>query len=98
MTTIDIYGPGDIEVVNKKPELAVWFNSMPESNGKRNWTVLLYRKGDEGFDMFEDGMTFVRTEYYDRARYEADCLRYLIGEINVRPSILDYDPELLTPA
>lgn len=36
-------------------------------------------------------MTFHRSEYYDRARYDADCLKYLLGLIDKRPFILDYD-------
>lgn len=76
------------------PELDVFFESMPESNGKRNWTVMLHRKGETGFDLFEDGLTYERSEYYDRARYEADRLRYLLGQIDVRPEITDYDPNI----
>lgn len=76
-----------------QPKLAVWFGGMPESNGKRNWTVLLHRAG-EGL---ETGITIERCEYYDRARYEADRMRYLIGEIPVEPFILDYDENLKEP-
>lgn len=76
------------------PELTVWFGSMPESNGKKNWTVLLHRKGEEGFAKFDDGFQTHRSEYYDRARYDADCLRFLLGEISERPDIMAYDPDL----
>lgn len=74
-------------------ELAVWEGAMPESNGKSNFTALLYRKGAKGFDMSEDGFTIDRSEYPDRVRYEADRVRYLIGEIAERPCIIDYDAD-----
>lgn len=75
--------------VTSVPELAVWYGSMPESNGKTNWTAILYRKG-EGI---EDGFTIDRSEYPDRVRYAADRVRYLIGEIAERPYILNYDAD-----
>jgi hypothetical protein len=87
---------GQPVAVQEAPSLTVWFDSMPESNGKKNWTVMLHRKG-EGFENFLDGVTFERTEFYDRARYEADRLRYLIGEIAERPDILAYDPDMHAP-
>lgn len=71
------------------PELTVWYGSMPESNGKSNWTAMLRRKGDS----ITTGVTFVVSEYPDRVRYEADRLRYLIGEISEKPYILDYDAD-----
>lgn len=72
-----------------QPELTVWYGSMPESNGKSNWTALLHRKGD----VF-GGITLDRSEYPDRVRYEADRARYLIGELVDEPCILDYDADL----
>lgn len=69
------------------PELTVWYGTMPESNGKSNFTALLMRKGGD----FVDGITIDRSEYPDRVRYEADRVRYLIGELVDRPDILDYD-------
>lgn len=68
-------------------QLTVWYGSMPESNGKSNFTAILYRKGGN----IMDGYTIDRSEYLDRVRYEADRVRYLIGELNDPPSILDYD-------
>ncbi|WP_240611902.1 hypothetical protein [Enterobacter roggenkampii] len=73
-----------------KPELTVWYGSMPESNGKANWTAILHRKG-EGRCM--DGFTIDRSEYPGRVLYAADRVRYLIGEKSERPSILDYDAD-----
>lgn len=78
------------------PELAVWYGSMPESNGKSNWTAILYRKGGEGTLMghLSEGITIDRSEYPDRVRYEADRMRYLIGELTEEPDILKYDETL----
>lgn len=73
-----------------KPELTVWYGSMPESNGKANWTAILHRKG-EGRCM--DGFTIDHSEYPGRVLYAADRVRYLIGEKSDRPSILDYDAD-----
>lgn len=72
------------------PELVVWFGSMPESNGKTNWTAMLYRK----HGTFTDGFTIDRSEYHDRVRYSADCVRHLIGELKEAPDILAYDENL----
>ena len=72
-----------------QPTLTVWENSMPESNGKSNFTAILMRKGGD----IVDGITIDRSEYPDRVRYEADRVRYLIGELKDRPHILDYDAD-----
>ncbi|MBU9169253.1 hypothetical protein [Burkholderia gladioli] len=71
----------------REPKLTVWYGSMPESNGKTNWTAILHR-GD-----IATGMTIDRSEYPDRVRYEADRVRWLIGEIEAEPWILDYDTD-----
>lgn len=71
------------------PELEVWCGPMPESNGKANFTAILRRKGADFFD--EAPFTIARSEYPDRVRYEADCVRHIIGELAERPFILDYD-------
>ena len=73
-------------------QLAVWCGPMPESNGRQNWTAMLYRKGG---DIFREGsMQIERSEYPDRVRYEADRLRYLIGERDEEPDIMKYDANL----
>jgi len=72
-----------------QPELTVWYGPMPESNGKSNFTAVLYHKGVEGFDIFTDGFTIDRSEYPDRVRYEADRVRWLIGERAERPEMWD---------
>lgn len=69
----------------KQPELEVWYGAMPESNGKSNFTAILKRKGC--------GITLDRSEYPDRVRYEADRARYLIGDLDEEPCILDYDAD-----
>jgi hypothetical protein len=71
-------------------ELAVWNGQMPESNGKSNFTIMLHRKGEH----FSEGLTYDRSEYPDRIRYEADRLRYLIGELDEDPCISQYDGDL----
>jgi hypothetical protein len=75
-------------VVERQP-LSVWEGSMPESNGKSNFTVILHT-GD-----ITEGICVYRSEYPDRARYEADCFRHLIGdpEFPEKPFICDYDAD-----
>lgn len=76
----------------EKPVLMeVWYGSMPESNGKSNFSATLRRKGASLFDT--NCYTFARSEYPDRVRYEADSMRFLIGEIDKEPFILDYDAD-----
>lgn len=84
------YRAAMLQGADEKPELTVWYGSMPESNGKANWTAILHRKG-EGRCM--DGFTIDRSEYPGRVLYAADRVRYLIGEKSERPSILDYDAD-----
>lgn len=74
-----------------RPELTVWYGAMPESNGSSNFTAVLMRKGQTLLDGMSEGFTFARSEYPDRVRYEADCMRFLIGELGQEPDILDYD-------
>lgn len=72
---------------SQQPHLTVWYGSMPETNGKTNWTAILHRKGE----CLSEGITLDRSEYPDRVRYEADRVRYLIGELTEEPDILAYD-------
>lgn len=76
-----------------KLELTVWEGPMPESNGKSNFTAVLMRKGAGLFDGISGGIVIARSEYPDRVRYEADRVRYLIGELDSEPFILDYDAD-----
>lgn len=73
-------------------KLEVWFDAMPESNGKANWTAILHR-GD-----LVPGHTIARSEHHDRVRFEADRVRWLIGELANEPDLLAYDPDMLSPA
>ena len=75
------------EMKRKCVELTVWYGAMPESNGKTNWTAILHRKGE----CLSAGITIDRSEYPDRVRYEADRIRYLIGELDEKPWITNYD-------
>jgi hypothetical protein len=70
------------------PKLSVHYGPMPESNGKSNFTAILCRDGD-----IYEGFTLARSEYPERVRYDADCVRFLIGEIAERPSLLNYDAD-----
>lgn len=72
--------------------LAVWCGAMPESNGKQNWTVILHRAGTNAF--VGPHVCLFRSEYPDRMRYEADRLKYLLGQREEAPDILAYDSEL----
>ncbi|GAA0437150.1 hypothetical protein ACFOY5_10895 [Massilia aurea] len=74
-----------------RPKLTVWYGSLPESNGKMNFTATLLRAGKTIMDGGE--YTFDTSEYPDRVRYSADCMRHLIGELANEPDILDYDDE-----
>ena len=77
----------NLQTSNPQPKLTVWYGPMPESDGKTNWTALLHR-ADEPLGY--DGHTIDRSEYPDRVRYEADRVRYLIGELEEMPDILTY--------
>jgi hypothetical protein len=74
-------------------ELTVWEGAMPESNGRSNFTAVLMRKGASVLDGIAGGVTIARSDYPGRVRYEADCVRYLIGELEAEPFILDYDSD-----
>jgi rubrerythrin len=73
----------------QQPALTVWYGAMPESNGKSNFTAVLYRKCSKGCDIFTEGITIDRSEYPDRVRYEADRVRWLIGERAEKPDMMD---------
>lgn len=85
----------EIERISVTPipvEMTVWVGTMPESNGKTNHTVILHRVGQS----IMDGITIHVSEYPGRAAYEADELRYLIGELENEPCILEYDTDFKT--
>jgi len=72
-----------------QPVLTVWYGSMPESNGRQNWTATLRRVNPT--DKWDQGFCFARSEYPERVRYEADRMRWIIGELAEKPDILAYD-------
>ena len=74
------------------PVMEVWVGPMPESNGKSNFTAILRRKG--GNFIMDPMFTIARSEYPDRVRYEADEVKYLLGLIDEKPCVIDYDTDL----
>ncbi len=75
-----------------RPLLTVWYGKMPESNGRENWTATIRRVNPT--DKWGQEFCFARSEYPDRVRYEADRMRWIIGELAERPDILAYDADL----
>ena len=73
------------------PEITVWYGKMPESNGRENWTAELRRV--HPIDKWDRGFCFARSEYPGRVLYEADRVRWIIGERAERPDILAYDAD-----
>lgn len=82
-----------LAVLGESIKLTVWEGPMPESNGKSNFTAVLMRKDENLLEGIAGGITIARSEYPDRVRYEADCVRYLIGEITEEPCFTDYDAD-----
>ena len=81
-----------------QPKLTVRLTSFPESNGKRNWTALLVREEPwDGLIGNCGGITIDRGELWNRVAYEAERARYLIGERDTEPHILDYGDDIETP-
>jgi hypothetical protein len=76
------------------PTLKVWFGPMPESNGKANWTATLYRDTGDKWD-FSKGHVLYQGEHKERARYSADCIRFMIGELDKDPNPLDYADDVV---
>ena len=82
------------DMTEASPKLTVWCGPMPESNGKSNFTAILRRVTTEGLlGDLSNGITIARSEYPGRVMYEADRMRFLIGELAAEPFILDYDAE-----
>lgn len=81
-----------------QPKLTVKLCSFPESNGKRNWTALLVRVDKwDGLIGNCGGITVDRGELWNRVAYEAERARFLIGERDTEPHILDYGDDMETP-
>jgi hypothetical protein len=94
-------GPNDVTVMpiaTTQPRLTVRVQSFPESNGKRNWTALLVRVDAwDGLIGNCGGITIERGELWNRVAYEAERAKYLIGERDTEPFILDYGDDICTP-
>lgn len=89
---------GNMVAQPAQPRLKVRLTSFPESNGKRNWTALLVReKRLDGLVGNCGGVSLARGELWNRVAWEAECARYLIGERDTEPSILDYGHDIETP-
>lgn len=78
-----------VSVVEQDANLTVWYGKMPESCGRTNWTAILRGNGED--------YTIDRSEYPDRVRYAADCVRNIIGDLPKKPFILDYDGDECAP-
>jgi len=80
------------------PRLTVRLQSFPESNGKRNWTALLVRVEQwDGLVGSCGGIVVDRGEFWNRVAYEAERAKFLIGERDTEPFILDYGDDICTP-
>lgn len=80
------------------PKLTVRLTSFPESNGKRNWTAMFVRTEKwNGLIGNCGGITIDRGECWNRVAYEAERARFLIGERDTEPHILDYGDDISTP-
>lgn len=81
-----------------QPRLTVRLASFPESNGKRNWTALLVRADKwDGLVGSCGGISLACGELWNRVAYEAERARFLIGERDTEPFILDYGDDIKTP-
>lgn len=43
------------------------------------------------------GVTIARGEYWNRVAYAAECAKFLLGERDTEPHILDYGDDIKTP-
>jgi hypothetical protein len=85
-------------IATHQPRLTVRLTSFPESNGKRNWTALLVRLEPwDGLVGNCGGVSLARGECWNRVAWEAERARYLIGERDTEPFILDYGDDIETP-
>jgi hypothetical protein len=88
-----------MNIETTQPRLTVRLTSFPESNGKTNWTALLVRVDAwDGLIGNCGGISLARGELWNRVAWEAECARFLIGERDTEPSILDYGKDIKTPA
>lgn len=83
----------ETDATNCGSNLDVWYGAMPESNGKSNWTAVLYNNTGDQWDI-ASGFTLARSEYPHRVRYDADCIKHMLGKIPNKPDILEYDGDV----
>lgn len=87
-----------LSIATNQPRLTVRLQSFPESNGKRNWTALLVRVDAwDGLIGNCGGITIERGELWNRVAFEAERAKFLIGERDTEPFILDYGTDIRTP-
>jgi len=81
-----------------QPQLKVVLTSYPESNGKRNWTAIFKRvEPFNGLIGNCGGITIAQGELWNRVAYEAERAKFLLGERDDEPWILDYGDDIKTP-
>lgn len=88
------------ETVSDEPRiiLRVVMYSMPESNGKRNWTAMFKRTTKfDGLVGNCGGVLIDRGECWNRVAYEAERARVLTGERISEPDIMEYAIDVNTP-
>lgn len=82
-----------------QPELIVVLVSFPETNGKKNWTAQ-FRRADKtwkGLPGNCGGITFSAGEYWNRVAYDFERARYLLGQRELEPSIIDFAKDITSP-
>lgn len=78
-------------------ELKVVLFKMPESNGKNNWQAYFKRKNDtelKGLVGSMGGICISWGEQWNRVAYEAERARFLIGERNTEPDLMQYGSDV----
>lgn len=81
-----------------QPKLKVVLKSYPESNGKRNWTAMFVRvEPFKGLIGNCGGITIAKGELWNRVAFDAERARFLLGERDTEPYILDYGDDIQTP-
>lgn len=81
-------------------ELKVVLFKIPESNGKRNWQAYFKRKDDPTFKGLVGslgGICISWGECWNRVAYEAERVRFLLGERTTEPSLQEYGDDVNTP-
>lgn len=87
-----------VEPTPSQSRLTVRLCSFSESNGKRNWTAMFVRV-DEWHGLVGNcgGITIEQGEYWNRVAYHAEQAKFLLGERDTEPFILDYAEDIQTP-